>query len=169
MKTFNLVNKPHIIVQVIYKGDRYALDNRIHQDVDPLVEFYCKHNPTNYFISRYYLSTLLETNEKAEGICLEGSDRRFDLEAAELSAVIKAIGTSRPERKKVTCHFYRGKGDRKRFLYGKLIDESGSICVSASANYVLRVIPTDGYEILNQDDMFKQLADLMLETKQGFA
>ena len=57
-------------VEVVLKGGCYGLNNCLtHDKDDPLVEFWdveCKQ-----FVSRYYLSTLLESSNTS-GLCLDG-------------------------------------------------------------------------------------------------
>ena len=58
-------------VRVVLKGDKYGRNNCLtHDKSDPLVEFYT--DESNYFVSGYYLSTLLERIDDGCGICLDG-------------------------------------------------------------------------------------------------
>lgn len=59
-------------VAVIKQGEHYGLNNKlIHEKGNPLVEFYdMKHNQ---FVSRYYLSTLLDIPD-GQGLLLDGGN-----------------------------------------------------------------------------------------------
>jgi hypothetical protein len=58
-------------VRFVFKGERYGLDNvLLHEQDEPLVEFYdaeqslTKFGPLGQFVTRYYLTTLLENRQK---------------------------------------------------------------------------------------------------------
>lgn len=59
-------------VVVIKQGEHYGLNNKlVHEKENPLVEFYdMKHNQ---FVSRYYLSTLLDIPD-GQGLLLDGGN-----------------------------------------------------------------------------------------------
>lgn len=67
--------RSHLIwaVRLVEKGDKYGLNGCLtHDKGDPLVEFYdtrYKHTDFGQFVSRYYLSTLLKSEN---GLCLQG-------------------------------------------------------------------------------------------------
>lgn len=69
---FRLTNNGHapLIMRVVEKGDGYGRNNvKVHEDADPLIEFYDARYPdlsfvnaaSGQFISRYYLSSLKES------------------------------------------------------------------------------------------------------------
>jgi len=62
-------------VVIVEQGEKYGLNKSItHEKADPLVEFYdyrYKHTEDGQFVSRYFLSTLLE-NGSSTGIDLQG-------------------------------------------------------------------------------------------------
>lgn len=61
-------------VRIVRAGDRYGRDNCLTYDKDePLVEFYIG----EYFVSRYYVATILGTDRYGSGeggLCLDGGD-----------------------------------------------------------------------------------------------
>ncbi len=75
-KALDIVTKgiPFRVV-IVEQGEKYGLNKCVtHEEADPLVEFYdarYKHTEDGQFVSRYYLSTLLETGS-SEGINLQG-------------------------------------------------------------------------------------------------
>lgn len=66
-------------VSLVKQGEKYGHDV-IHNEADPLVEFYDPHN----LVRRYYLSTLLDI-EDGQGLVLEGG--RYDYLSVEGSCL----------------------------------------------------------------------------------
>lgn len=57
-------------IRVVERGHCYGRDGCLtHKHIDPLVEFYDASTPKTQFVSRYYLSTLLNAKD---GIDLDG-------------------------------------------------------------------------------------------------
>jgi len=73
----NQNNGIHFHVRLVKQGEKYGLERCLtHDKTDPLVEFYDARyvkgfEPLGQFVSRYYLSTLLERNNDY-GLCLDG-------------------------------------------------------------------------------------------------
>lgn len=92
-------------VRMVYEGDTYGLDDQfIHKQQDPLVEFYDTRYPhTRYgqFVSRYYLSTLLERTEN-KGLCLDGGIADWRIEAGSMNIVNNWLNSQqqKPSQKK---------------------------------------------------------------------
>jgi len=63
------------LVRIVQKGDKYGLNFCLeHDQDDPTVEFYdCRYDHTDFgqFVSRYYLSTLMEGDQE-RGLYLDG-------------------------------------------------------------------------------------------------
>lgn len=85
-------------VRIVREGDCYGLDDCLtHDDTDPLVEFYDasadpdKFGPQGQFVSRYYLSTLLEETDGERGIGLEGDLDYWSIASTEFMALIEAL------------------------------------------------------------------------------
>lgn len=81
------IDKYH--VRVVRIGDRYGLNFCLTHDKDePLVEFYdTRHPHTEFgqFVSRYYLSTILERDNM--GLCLYGREPEWEVSAEDMAAV----------------------------------------------------------------------------------
>jgi hypothetical protein len=79
-------------IRVVLKGERYGREDcLVHDEEDPLVEFYdasfgdvC--GPRGQFVSRYYLSTIKEQPDR--GILLEGSEPRWTVSAGNVQTAI---------------------------------------------------------------------------------
>ena len=75
-------------VRIVKQGERYGLSRCLtHDNEDPLVEFYNPvHDNTEYgaFVSRYFMSTLLDTRDEGEGLWLEGGWRESIVEGADM-------------------------------------------------------------------------------------
>ena len=81
------IDKYH--VRVVRSGDRYGLNFCLTHDKDePLVEF-CDsrypHTKHGQFVSRYYLSTILEMGDT--GLCLDGGEPEWEVSAEDMAAV----------------------------------------------------------------------------------
>lgn len=76
-------------VRLVRKGDHYGLDGcLVHDEDDPLVEFYDARYPhTEYgqFVSRYYLSTLLD--DPVWGLDLDGGVEDWTVDGDTMSTV----------------------------------------------------------------------------------
>lgn len=85
-----------ILVRVVFTGDRYGrLDCLVHDQPDPLVEFYDASygdTPYGYFVSRYFLETLVaQPSPDARprtGLLLDGGEPRWALNALALQEAI---------------------------------------------------------------------------------
>lgn len=77
-------------VRILYEGETYGLNDQfIHKKQDPLVEFYDTRYPhTEYgqFVSRYYLSTLLERTEN-KVLNLDGGIPDWRIEPGSMNIV----------------------------------------------------------------------------------
>lgn len=80
-------------VRVVFEGDRYGLNNiLIHDEPDPLVEFYDrehleKFSPWGQFVSRYYLSTLT-THKGERGLNLDMGVPAWQINGESFARVI---------------------------------------------------------------------------------
>lgn len=85
---------PNILVRLVIKGDHYGKGGLLTHDGDmPLVEFFDNdfdHEPwlgiRAQFVSRYYISTLLES-DPYRGLCLDGGVPKWTLSAEEMREV----------------------------------------------------------------------------------
>ena len=65
-------------VKLVNQGEKYGLNHCLtHNKTDPLVEFYDARYVKGFesigqFVSRYYLSTLMENKGNNRGLCLDG-------------------------------------------------------------------------------------------------
>lgn len=90
-------------VRFVESGDRYGLhDQLVWSDIKPIIEFYRMGNyydhrldGRGYFVSRYYLETLMERGDKG-GLCLD-SGLGLCIEQSHLNAVLDAAKHRRPE------------------------------------------------------------------------
>jgi hypothetical protein len=85
-------------VRVVYSGDKYGLNFKLTHDKDkPLVEFYdAEHPHTQYgqFISRYYLSTLLEGHRnRTKGLDLLGYEPKWKIDRDTMTEIISWLKT----------------------------------------------------------------------------
>lgn len=91
---FSVVSAKNVpfVVRVVRVGDKYGRDNCLtygegeHDRADDvLVEFYdarYPHTEFGQFVSRYYLSTLLEDGVHCEfGLCLDGGEPDWSIDA----------------------------------------------------------------------------------------
>lgn len=85
------------LVRVVFPGDCYGrLDGVVHDKEDALVEFYdasIDDTPRGYFVSRYYLETLIGTPEptgrvQIEGLLLDTGDHRWSLDGRALQEAL---------------------------------------------------------------------------------
>ena len=85
---------PDCTVRMVFPGDRYGKDGcLVHDESDPLVEFYDEVYDFEpwlgiraQFVSRYYISTLLEMGPY-RGLCLHGGEPKWELGAEEMQEV----------------------------------------------------------------------------------
>jgi hypothetical protein len=93
-------------VRLVERGDRYGLDDCLtHDRDDPLVEFYDakyagddRFGPRGQFVSRYYRSTLLETQADGptDGLCLDGSNRDvWEVDEVVMTMVVRWLKMSK--------------------------------------------------------------------------
>ena len=81
-------------VRIVNKGDRYGrADCLTHDDDRPMVEFYDRRYaneawPRGQFVSRYYVSTLLEGENR--GLCLDGGNANEWSVSADGMAIVRA-------------------------------------------------------------------------------
>jgi len=78
-------------VRIVYTGDRYGRAMCLTNIDAPLVEFYDNRFPhTDYgqFVSRYYVSTILEESNYPAGLCLDGRVPEWQVSADDMDAVI---------------------------------------------------------------------------------
>jgi hypothetical protein len=80
-------------VRIVQTGDRYGLNFCLtHDKKDPLVEFYdarYPHTEFGQFVSRYYVSTILEGQNR--GLCLDGGEPEWSICASDMALVRKFI------------------------------------------------------------------------------
>jgi hypothetical protein len=70
-------------VVILSKGDKYGLNDCLtHDEKEKLVEFYDK----DQFVSRYYISTLLE-GKRGEGLCLCGYEPSWGIDGKTMDKV----------------------------------------------------------------------------------
>lgn len=77
-------------VKLVFHNEHYGLNDCLtYKGYEPMVEFYDARYPDTdhgQFISRYYITTLLEGNEN-KGICLEGSEPDWNIEDQDMNKV----------------------------------------------------------------------------------
>lgn len=77
-------------VRLVLEGEAYGKDNCLtHAKAEPLVEFYDTRHPETdlgQFVSRYYLSTLLE-RALTDGLCLQGGVPSWTVSAGAMRQV----------------------------------------------------------------------------------
>ncbi len=80
-------------VKVIRQGDCYGLKGcLVHTDAEPSVEFYDsnqdpdKFGPLGQFVSRYYLTTLLQ-HDLGAGLCLDGGIPEWSVSQIDMAIV----------------------------------------------------------------------------------
>ncbi len=77
-----IFNDPHRNtweLKIIKAGDAYGLDNCLTHDGEPMVEFWTE---SGYFVTRYYVSTLLKRTHPGQGLCLQGDMPEYNVSAA---------------------------------------------------------------------------------------
>ena len=83
-------------VRMVFKGEGYGVNDAVIHDKDrPLVEFYDNRHGNGLgsrgqFVSRYYASTLLESENRG-GLSLHGGEPEWTVSAEEMVAVRKYI------------------------------------------------------------------------------
>ena len=91
---FNVTNSngDDFNVRIVRKGDRYGLNGcSVHNETEALVEVYdaeYPHTEFGQFVSRYYISTLINGKSRNTGINLEGSAPKWRIDAHNWSKVI---------------------------------------------------------------------------------
>ena len=85
-------------IVLVREGESYGrTGSLVHDKSDPLVEIYDTRFPhTQYgqFVSRYYLSTLMEGHNPNVGLNMDGAIPNWSLDAAALNAALIAIGAA---------------------------------------------------------------------------
>ena len=77
-------------VRVINTGDKYGRAMNLINDKDPMVEFYdvrYPHTPFGQFVSRYYITTILNANH-SNGLCLDGGVPAWQVSADDMAQVV---------------------------------------------------------------------------------
>ena len=92
MKTLKIIsNKIPFLVNIVEKSENYGLNNCLtHDKVDPLIEFYDQrymHTPLGQFVSRYYMSTLLDDKDQHSGLDLQGNVPDWKIDAKQMKIV----------------------------------------------------------------------------------
>jgi len=97
VKKFKNDKDAEFSVRVVYSGDKYGLNFKLTHDKDaPLVEFYdAEHPHTQYgqFISRYYLSKLLERTNA--GLDLLGYEPKWKIDRDTMAEIISWLKTQK--------------------------------------------------------------------------
>jgi len=89
-------------VRLVCEGDRYGLNGTlIHSEClnGPMVEFYdaryMNGDPAGQFVARYYLRTLLASQDKIEGelfgLCLDSAIEAWQIDGATLTAILHGL------------------------------------------------------------------------------
>lgn len=86
-------------VRIIRHGDRYGLEDCLEVKGEPMIEFYdFRHADKEfalrgYFVSRYYLSTLVDGEARLSraGLCLNGGVPEWVVSAFEMRQVFEYI------------------------------------------------------------------------------
>ena len=83
-------NGNEFTVSFVNQGDTYGNDNCLtHSESEPLVEFYDSefdHTELGQFVSRYYLTTILEIG-KNHGLCLDSGIPKWNLDENAMNQV----------------------------------------------------------------------------------
>jgi hypothetical protein len=82
----------HFNIRIVNMGDRYGLDDCLTNTKGPMIEFYDSryaHTPRGQFVSRYYLSTLLE--REPAGLCLDGGVPAWTVSAEGMKKIMEYI------------------------------------------------------------------------------
>ena len=73
-------------VRIVDTGDNYGLNNCLVNDSDPMVEFWDMNTfPEGQFVSRYYVSTILE--DESGGLNLDGGVPEWFIDGSAMSPV----------------------------------------------------------------------------------
>jgi hypothetical protein len=79
-------------VRIVRNGDRYGRNMCLeHAGLEPLVEFYdarYPHTAYGQFVSRYYMSTLLEADWRGKALSLDGGIPEWTVSADDMTKVI---------------------------------------------------------------------------------
>lgn len=90
-------------VRLVRRGERYGLNNDItHNEDDPLVEFFDtrnEHTNLGQFVSRYFRSTLLESEEG--GLCLQGGEPRWNIQSNCMARIRKWLKEASQEKQNI--------------------------------------------------------------------
>ena len=78
-------------VRIVNTGGKYGRAMRLTNNEAPMVEFYdgrYMYTPFGQFVSRYYISTILEENSYPTGLCLDGGVPEWQVSASDMQQVI---------------------------------------------------------------------------------
>lgn len=100
--TKSIIKVGRWLVRVVRTGDKYGLNNcLIHTDAEPSVEFYDsnqdpdKFGPLGQFVSRYYLSTMLQ-RDQGVGLILMGGVPEWVVSQTDM-AIVHGFLLAQPE------------------------------------------------------------------------
>ena len=74
--------------KLIRAGDKYGLDDCLTHDGDPMLEFYdprYQHTPIGQFVSRYYVKTLIEGDDR--GLMLDTQHREWQVDQEQMTEI----------------------------------------------------------------------------------
>ena len=88
-------NGKRFTVRIVREGDRYGLDDCLtHDESGPMAEFYDatyagdeRFSPHGQFVSRYYVSTLMESQHRGRGLDLCGYVPAWTIDARTMEVV----------------------------------------------------------------------------------
>lgn len=116
-------------VRLVEKGDNYGLNFALtHNEDDPLVEFYddrYKHTKYGQFVSRYYLSTLLE-RDKDYGLYLYADVPDWQVSAENMNDVLEFVEQKHLGESFSIDVFDKEELKKVAFLYSDYVNESTS-------------------------------------------
>ena len=113
------------LVRVIEQGGRYGRDDVLtHNERDPMIEFWLISSGENpWFVSRYYMTTLDESEQDGRGILLEGSMPWCVVDAAAVTKVMerakKIVGDWKPDKRWATPSRSLSRGFKSRGSRGR--------------------------------------------------
>jgi hypothetical protein len=84
-------------VRIVNTGDKFGRNDCLVNDKAPMVEFYdTRYTSSDFagrgqFVSRYYVSTLLEDSQYPNGLCLDGGITEWSVSADGMKQVLEYI------------------------------------------------------------------------------
>jgi hypothetical protein len=84
-------------VRIVNTGDKFGRNDCLVNSKGAMVEFYdTRYTDSDFadrgqFVSRYYVSTLLEDNQYPNGLCLDGGITEWSVSADGMKQVLKYI------------------------------------------------------------------------------